>query len=196
MCNILALCSDHVGDFRFWRHMEPASAILILRHLSNQPSTCKLWKQASFFGWESGLLQCWTWYLRKWPLSRMSSRWILGTGTIIDVLYVCADVCVYRSALQGECVEAEAATNTLRLHRSLIVCLHYKSNMSRAIIYKRNLLNKWITTLLNSRFFLVGVVVCWCLRMAFVVCVCNYLRFSMIAWHKLVYLFFHVWLWY
>ena len=60
-------------------------------------------------------------------------------------------VCVYRKAFQGDCVEAEAATNTQRPHRSLIVCLHNKSNVSREIIYTRSVLNKWISSLLNSR---------------------------------------------
>lgn len=76
--------------------------------------------------------------------------------------------CVYRRAFRGERVEAEAATNTQRPHRSLIVCLHNKSNVSREIIYTRTVLNKWITRLLNSRIFFMCVALCWCLRVAFV----------------------------
>lgn len=58
-------------------------------------------------------------------------------------------------AFQGECVGAEAVTNSQWSHRSLIVCLHNKSNVSREIIYTRTVLNKWIIHLLNSRIFFV-----------------------------------------
>lgn len=85
-------------------------------------------------------------------------------GAIIDV---CVCVCV--TVLSWVELEAEAATNTQRPLRSLIVCLHNKSNVSREIIYTRTVLNKWIPHLLNARAFFM---------LCFVIC----LHCSMIAW--------------
>lgn len=109
----------------------------------------------------------------------------------------CVCVSVYCNAFQGECVEAEAATNTQRPHRSLIVYLHNKSNVSREIIYTRTVLNKSLVcwTLV---FFLVCVAVRWCLR---ITSVCYLLAFQRDSVHddprvSFFFFFFHVWLWY
>lgn len=111
-------------------------------------------KSGVHFSREFGLQQRWTFHLSKWPLSNMSSRWISGTGG--GAIDVC--MCAHRNAFpRWVCVEAEVATNTQRPHRSLIVCQHNKSYVSSEIIYTRTALNKWITGLLNSRFFSVRV---------------------------------------
>lgn len=91
----------------------------------------------------------------------------------------CVCLCVCHSAFWGE-LEAEAAANTQRPLRSLIVCLHNKSNVSREIIYTRTVLNKWMPHLLNARAF-------------FMLCFAICLRCSMIAWQHTC-LFFQVWL--
>lgn len=95
-------------------------------------------KKRPHFSVEVRLPQHWAARLGKRPLSKVSSRRILGATTD-----ECAPLSVCSRLLsEVKRVEAEAATNSQWPHRSLIVCLHNKSNVSREIIYTGTVLNK------------------------------------------------------
>lgn len=86
-------------------------------------STCRLLEQASFFTPMviTAMLNC---ALQQMAIVK-DVIWMNLIGAGGPILCVCFCVCI---AVQ--CVEADAATNTQWPQRSLIVCLHNKSNVS------------------------------------------------------------------